>query len=215
MTGRFDPRRHRGRSRHEDEKRLRITAEAARIMAEEGVRDFQTAKRKAAERLGIAEQRHLPTNEEIDEALTRHLNLFHGNELAQNTRRLREIALDAMRFLRQFDPRLVGSVLSGNVTPTSEIQLHTSADAPEEVDFFLRDHEIPFTQGDRRMRFGGDRYENISAFRFIADGVTIELCVFDRRAAREAPLSPVDGKPMRRANVKEMEELLRGEGPRL
>jgi hypothetical protein len=31
-----------------------VSAEAARIMYEEGVRDFQTAKRKAASRLSIA-----------------------------------------------------------------------------------------------------------------------------------------------------------------
>jgi hypothetical protein len=42
----------------------------------------------------------------------------------------------------------------------------------------------------------------------MADDVPIELCVFDRRAARRAPLSPVDGKPMKRANLRELEGLL-------
>jgi hypothetical protein len=34
------------------------------------------------------------------------------------------------------------------------------------------------------------------------------LCVFDRLEAREAPLSPVDGKPMKRANLREVENLM-------
>jgi hypothetical protein len=208
MTGRTGPRRGRPRARIDEQKRQRITAEAARIMAEEGVRDFQAAKRKAAERVGVSEHRHLPTNEEIHEALAQHLNLFHGDQLAANARRLRQVALDAMRFLHAFDPRIVGPVLTGTVTPTSEIQLHISADTPEEIALFLTDHDIQFRLAERRVRFGGDRYQIISAFHFDADGSAIEVCVFDRRAARETPLSPVDGRPMRRANLREMEQLL-------
>ena len=40
-------------SRLELQLRHQISVEAARIMSDEGVRDFQVAKRKAAERLGI------------------------------------------------------------------------------------------------------------------------------------------------------------------
>ncbi|MBI3898750.1 MAG: hypothetical protein HY308_10700 [Gammaproteobacteria bacterium] len=208
MPPRSNSRHSRSRPRGEEQKRLRITAEAARIMAEEGVDDYQTAKRKAATRLNITDQQHLPSNEEIEAALAQHLQLFHGPELARNTRRLREIALQAMRFLEAFEPRLVGSVLSGTVTPNAEVQLHVSADTPENIALFLGEHHIPFEQGKRRLRFGDERYENVSAFRFSADGTTIELCLFNSRAVREPPLSPVDGRPMRRANLREVELLL-------
>lgn len=205
----------RGRLRHGkpparagEQKRVRIAAEAARIMAEEGVRDFQMAKRKAIARLNLAQQRDLPTNEEIDAALAEHLHLFHGARLASDTRRLREIAVAAMAFLSPFEPRLVGPVLAGTVTPASEVQLHVSADTPEQVTLFLSDHNIPFRLNERRVKFGGDRYKNISTYQFTADGVTVELYVFDPRTARETPLSPIDGRPMRRANLKEIEQLL-------
>jgi len=178
-------------------------------MAEEGVRDFQVAKRKAATRLNLPEARHLPTNEEVQTALQQHLQLFHGRTLARDVQRLRTLALEAMRFLCEFEPRLVGPVLSGTVTPESEIQLHISADTPEQVGFFLQDHGIPFRLTERRVRFGGDRYETISTYRFTADAVTVELYVFNSRSARETPLSPVDGRPMHRAGIREVEALLR------
>lgn len=191
-----------------DELRQHIARDAARIMAEEGVRDFQTAKRKAAARLGLPETKHLPGNDEVDAALQEYLRLFHGGRLMQSVRRLRELAAEAMRFLSKFDPRLVGPVLSGTVTSATEIEIHLTADSPEEIGFWLQEHSIPYEQTDRRLRFGGDRQESFPAYRFTADNVPIELCIFDRREAREPPLSPVDGKPMKRANLREVENLM-------
>jgi hypothetical protein len=121
---------------------------------------------------------------------------------------LRELAAEAMHFLEKFEPRLVGPVLSGTVTSTSAIELHLTADTPEEIGFWLDDHGIPYKQADRRLRFGGDRYEAYPAYSFTADGVPVELCVFGHRHARETPLSPVDGKPMKRANRREVEMLI-------
>ena len=192
-----------------DQLRQHIATSAARIMAEEGVSDFQTAKRKAAARLGLPETKHLPGNEEVESALQEYLRLFHGGRLSHSVRRLRELAAEAMGFLAKFEPRLVGPVLSGTVTSASAIELHLTADTPEEIGFWLDEHGIPYTQADRRLRFGGERYETFPAYSFTADDVPVELCVFDHREARETPLSPVDGKPMKRANLREVENLIK------
>lgn len=192
--------------------RERISSEAARLMVQEGVGDYHLAKRKAALRLNLPQDKHLPSNQEIEAALRRYLELFDGRHLGERLRRLRAIALEAMRFLARFHPRLVGPVLSGTVTPASEIQFHVSAETLEEIGLWLQEHRIPYEQAERRVRFGGDRYETLPAFRFTADGVAVELCLFTPVSARELPLSPVDGKPMRRANLKELEALLREGG---
>lgn len=188
--------------------RQRICTEAARIMAEEGVQDFHSAKRKAANRLNQPDMKHLPSNQEIEAALAQHLQLFHAQDLPATRQKLRALALEAMRMLEAFDPRLVGAVLSGHVTAHSEIHLHVTADTPEEIAFLLHDRQIPFDLATRHVRYGGERHENLPAYRFLADGRVIELVVFTRLGAREVPLSPVDGKPMRRVNKKELELLL-------
>lgn len=179
-------------------------------MADEGVRDFHAAKRRACERLGLAhDHRHLPANHEIEAALQDHLQLFHGQALPARRRRLRTLALEAMGFLDRFEPRLVGPVLSGTVTEHTAIELLLTADTSEEIGHFLDEHGIPHDTHERRLRYGGDRQTSIPAYRFEADGVTVELAVLDRVAAREPPLSPVDGKPMHRASRREVEELLK------
>jgi hypothetical protein len=45
----------------------------------------------------------------------------------------------------------------------------------------------------------------VPAYRFLAEDVPIELTIFTPTGAREAPLSPVDGRAMKRASLKELE----------
>jgi len=177
-------------------------------MAEDGKRDFAAVKRKAAERLALPEAKHLPSNEEIERELRRYLELFQGKELPTRVAQMRRVALEAMRFLHQYDPRLVGSTLTGTVTEGAAVELHVSAETPEDVGLWLGEHRIVFEQSERRVRFGGDRYEAIPMLRFDAEDVPVDLFIFDRRSIRETPLSPVDGKPMKRANLREVAALV-------
>ena len=63
--------------------RRAIAQEAARIMAEHGIRDFYVAKRKAAERYGVFEGGLLPKNIEIEEALAERDPGLLGGEAGQ------------------------------------------------------------------------------------------------------------------------------------
>jgi len=196
------------RATNTDEIRQRLSREAARIMAEEGILDFHSAKRKAADRLNMPVARDLPSNQEVEQALAEHLQLFHAQQWPQTLQRLRHLAVDAMRFLERFEPRLVGSLLTGLVTRFTEIQLHVTADSPELVEFFLQEQGIPHEATSKRLRFGGDRIEVVPVYSFLAEDTTIEVSIFSASAVREAPLSPVDGRPMKRAKLKEVEASL-------
>ena len=93
------------------ERRQRLAHEAARLMAEGGIRDYQQAKRKGAERLGIHDDASLPRNVEIEEALRSYQRLFRGDDQPAALDARRQAALDALEFFAAYAPRLVGPVL--------------------------------------------------------------------------------------------------------
>ncbi len=189
--------------------RQRVAEEAARIMANEGVSDYHSAKRKAAQRLGQEDSRHLPSNREIEKALGSYIQLFHAQDLPATLRVQLGVALETMQVLAGFDPRLAGALLQGIATAFSEVQIHIFPDNPEQAALLLQEHRIPYEQASRRLRFGGDRQETVPVFRFLAGDTPVEIMVLPLPAAREAPLSPVDARPMKRANLKEVERLLK------
>jgi hypothetical protein len=199
-------------TRQRDESRLRtlLAQECARLMVNEGAKDFLTAKRKAAARLGVSNRALLPGNAEIEQAVLEYQRLFKSAEQPVQLRRLRQAAVEAMQFLARFRPRLVGSVLAGTAGPHAEVNLHLFADTPEEVALFLLEHTIPFEISERRLRLGNGEYACFPVFGFGAGGVNIDLTVFGYEAEREAPRSPVDGRPMRRAGLTDVQALLEG-----
>ena len=187
--------------------RRRIAHEAARLMVEHGIRDYRLAKRKAAERCRMGDTRDLPRNDEIEferEALQR---LFRGDEQLRCLEALRRCAVEAMRMFEPFRARLVGSVLSGAVDRHSEVCLHLFSDPPEDVAIFLLENRITHEQGEVRVRFDAGDPVRLPAFRFLAGESPVELIVFSARVRGRVPLSPVDGRPMRRARLAEVEAL--------
>jgi len=195
---------------HSDNLRRAVAVEAARVMAEHGIRDFGSAKRKAAERLGVTENAALPKNIEIEAALAEHQRLFEGEAHGESLYAQRLIALEAMRQLSQFEPRLVGAVLSGTATEHSDVQLHLFTDRAESVAIKLMDEGIRHEVTERRVKMNADRVLACPGIRFEIDDQSIEAIVFPTDGIRQAPVSPVDGKPMRRANADELEVLLKG-----
>ena len=188
--------------------RRALAQEAARIMSEHGIRDFLTAKRKAAERFGVVDGAVLPRNTEIEDALAEYQRLFGGDRHTQHIASQRSAALSAMQLLRDFEPRLVGSVLSGTATEHNDIQLHLFAERAESITFRLMDLGIDHEVVERRVRFGPDRIVAYPGVHFDYDDHTVDATVFPVDGIREAPVSPVDGRPMRRVDAEELEVLM-------
>jgi hypothetical protein len=192
-----------------DNLRRALAQEAARIMAEHGIRDFGIAKRKAAERLGVDDGAALlPKNSEIETALAEYQRLFGGQSHLTALLAQRRAALSAMRYLREFEPRLVGAVLSGTATRHSEVQLHLFTERAESVMLKLLDQRIPHEVTEKRVRFNTESVRAFPGVRFEMEEQPIEATVFPTDGIRQAPVSPVDGRPMRRANALEVEALL-------
>src|ERR1700761_9330662 len=188
--------------------RRALAQEAARVMAEHGVRDFLFAKRKAAERFGVTDGAVLPKNTEIESALVEYQRLFNGDSHTETLHAQRTAALQAMRQLSEFEPRLVGPVLSGTATEHSEVQLHLFSDTPETVTIWLMDQGIRHEVMAKRVKMNAERVLEYPGVRFEVDDQSIEATVFPTDGIRQAPVRPVDGKPMRRADVADLEALL-------
>src|SRR5262245_17520091 len=97
-----------------DKLRQAIALEAARLMYERTESEYFTAKRKAAKRLcrQSCKPEDLPSNAEIRELIQVFARLHEGEKRTENLRDMRLHALGLMRQLRQFRPRLIGSVMT-------------------------------------------------------------------------------------------------------
>jgi len=190
------------------ERRHRLAHEAARLMAEGGIRDFHQAKLKAASRLGIHDDASLPRNREIEEALREYQRLFAGPAHAQALRLRREAALSALDFFLPFSPRLVGAVLEGTADAHAPVQLHVHSDDPDALARFLDEHHIPAESRTRRLRLDRDRHADLPVAVFSAEALSFDITVLPHDALRQAPLSSVDEKPMRRASAAQLRQLL-------
>lgn len=131
-------------SRTKQQLKSQVAAVAARIMAEDGVVDYATAKRKAARQLGMDDLHVLPDNDQVDEALRIHQALYQADEQPARIRRLREAALRAMQILAAYRPYLQGRVLRGNAGRHDYIDLQLFTDDVKEVELFLLNRRIPF-----------------------------------------------------------------------
>ena len=188
--------------------RREVAAEAARIIATEGQHNYHAAKKKAADRIGASERLALPSNIEVKDALHHYQGLYGGAEHAENLEFLRQVAIEAMQMLEPFNPRLVGSVLDGTANKHSRIALHVFADSTESVILYFLEHSQPFSEEQRQIRWHDGTHRTVPLIVFELNGASVELTLFEQLHLRQAPPSPIDGKPQERATLTETECLL-------
>jgi hypothetical protein len=198
----------RRRNNGSERARQLVAQEAARIIVNHGVRDFRLAKQKAAERLGVTSRGSLPGNAEVDAAVAEHLQIFGGDAHEDRLRLMRVAALSAMELLSSFTPRLVGPVLSGTADGNSVVNLHVFADSPELVAMTLDELGVSYRSYERRLKSRRDQLDSFSGFEFHHNHSPIQATVFPVDGIRQAPMSPVDGKPMKRVDVSAVQALL-------
>ena len=191
-----------------DRARQMLAQEAARIIVEQGIQDFRVAKNKAAERLGLRDRGSLPGNSEIQQAVGDHLKLFRGDAHFNLLQALRRAALSAMEILSPFSPRLVGPVLNGTAADNSAVNLHVFSDTPELIAMKLDENRLNYRPYERRLKSRRDRAESYAGYRFHHDESSIEATVFPIDGMRQAPISPVDGRPMKSAEEAAVRRLI-------
>lgn len=173
--------------------------------------DIASARRKAAKRLGMEDRKCLPDNQQILAALREYQSLFLSHRQPSTLRCLRERAVRIMHALDVFSPRLAGAVLEGTADRHSPLEIHLFADRCEEILLELMGRHIPWSSEERLVLYPDGVRAQRPLFRVLDDGVEVELLCFPAGELRNRlPLNPMDGRPMRRARLAELEGELLG-----
>ena len=195
------------RSRRDNNLRRHLAYLAARLIAEDGISDYASAKLKAARQAGLSDANLLPDNTEIEEALREYQGLYQREEQPAHLRRLREVAVKVMREFDDFRPALVGSVLSGTAGQHSDVNLQLFTDDSKALTLFLLNRRYRFEEGSRRFR-RGDRLEEVPQISLAVEDVTVTMTVLDRDDERSGARSRADAEAPQRARLAEVEALL-------
>ena len=181
---------------------------AARLLADGEAEGMGDAKRRAAERLGLRDARELPDNLAVLGAIVEYQRLFESEEAPARLASMRGVALEAMRALADFEPRLVGPVLYGTAFDHTAVTLHLHSDEPEAVVRRLLALRVSYRLGEQSLRTGRDTRESVMALETLLDGTPLELVVMSRQRLSNPPLSPLDGAPYRRLEAAGLAALL-------
>ena len=168
--------------------RRRVAIEAARILYHREIREYLPAKQQAAKTFGTHE---LPTNAEVQDELLLLSQRLEGQGYAQRLGELRRIAVDWMERLADFEPLLLGSVLTGHIRPGSDVDLHVFSD---DLDELLARVPQPYT------------VERVDGWVHVRAGI-VEMTVHPRNHRHKQPRCTILGEPMRRAGLAEVREL--------
>lgn len=188
--------------------RRNIAAQAARLMAEDGINDYGLAKRKAARQLGAAETEALPNNAEIEEELRAYQALYQGEEQRERLADLRRTALKAMAYLGEFHPYLTGPVLDGTAGRFASIDLEIFAEDTKSVELFLLSHGVDYRLEMPHHPATADGPESLLQFYF--DETPVSLALYDSVAERSKRRHR-DGRIVNRARAESVMTLLQAE----
>jgi hypothetical protein len=155
----------------------RLIADATRRLIDGRESDPVSALRGAAHAFGIRDHARLPPVTAVIEAACAERRLFGGTAQAAALATLRRSAIEAMRFLAPFEPRLVGGVLDGWAGEGATVELQVFTDDDEALLLSLADLGIR-PRVIRSRRVTGEGVSPRERLAFVAGGVPFELSVF-------------------------------------
>src|SRR3989304_4642919 len=134
-----------------------------------------------------------------------------GEKRQGNLRTMRLEALRLMRKLARFRPRLIGSVWTGHVRQGSDIDIHVFSNSLAAVTGVLDELGMQYDVEPKRIvKFAEERmFIHIHVY----DRFNYELTMYPEAKANYPFRSSITGKPIEKASIAELEELLCPERP--
>jgi predicted nucleotidyltransferase len=119
--------------------RCKIAKEAATLLYFGAEKEYKQAKLKAAKTLGT---HFLPTNLEVALELDKISEAYEGPARKERLIQMRKEALKIMETLKEYSPRLVGSVWRGTIRQGSDIDIAVYHDVPHEMVNLLEEGSV-------------------------------------------------------------------------
>lgn len=176
--------------------RRAIAAQAARLIAEDGLADFGAAKRKAARHLGYTDSDGLPDNQEIEQELRAYQALYQNDEQRERLLEMRRVALEVMRELAAYRPYLAGAAWNGTATRAAAIDIDLFTDEPKALELGLLNRGLVYSTG-MRAHFIKALQTRVPLLEFDRDEYRVRLAVFAVTDERHALKPGASGNPER------------------
>lgn len=192
-----------------------IVYEAARLMYYRHETEYYRAKMKAARKIcqGWVKPSDLPANWEIRDEIQLLAQMLEGTDRSIKLREMRLLALQVLRWLKPWKPRLIGSTLTGHIRQGSDIDIHVFCSGTEPITGVL-DHE-GLTYDVEFKRITKHNEERVFTHIHVQEVFPIELTVYPTSKSNYVFKSSITGKPMERASLAEFERFLEREYPDL
>ena len=123
-----------------------LTQRIAKLIVEGAANDYSHAKQKAMHQLGFEHFSQIPSDQEIDVAISAYRAIFHPDALASSKHPVLEDALAVMKMFERFHPRL--SVLGETAQTQPDIRLVLFSDDAKSVLLYLLKHQPDFVESD-------------------------------------------------------------------
>jgi len=167
---------------HTKNVRLSIASKAAEIIMEEGINDYQYAKKKAVRYLDLDASDILPSNDEIDKALINYRLIFTAEIDIDLVKILKTEALAIMAFFADFNPYFVTQIFEGLLPKYPIIQINLFSDNMKEIEYVLLNNNIPFATKDFNISEKRTKKQSVKKIPIILierGSIPIELKIFE------------------------------------
>ncbi|MBS7606991.1 nucleotidyltransferase domain-containing protein [Candidatus Bathyarchaeota archaeon] len=186
--------------------RKRVAREAALLLYTLQEKEFKQAKERAAKTLGV---RILPTNLEVAEELDSIADEYEGNSRWERLIRMRREALEIMEMLKDFHPKLVGSVWRGTINKNSDIDIIVFSDNKEPIMMALAKKNLRITRVEITPAAKDGSGEATHIFLNLPSGDEVELVIRRPEDIDKEERCEIYGDVKKGLNINQLREVLK------
>ena len=189
--------------------RRQIASEAARLIYGRQEDEYHRAKQRAARQLGHGwvQPVDLPSNREVRAAMQTWARSREGEGDQQRLHEMRAAALQLMRLLRAFRPRLIGDVLNGQLRDDSVIDIELCSDNIAAILATLEAEPSVGNLESHRQEQGLECWG--IRLQLASDDIHVRMFVYDRQAVRRRLKHGTPRRSLERAGISDVEALVR------